>query len=111
MQTQIIDLQLGATLVGKDTTFAREMIQTLVDGFPLELQKLEAAYAKQDWATIKDVVHRVKGGVSYCGAPRLQKISTTLLDYLHSDETANREQLYQEFLNEIYAVENAYKSL
>ncbi|MDX2165117.1 MAG: Hpt domain-containing protein [Gammaproteobacteria bacterium] len=111
MQAQIIDLNLGAKLVGKDTVFAKDMITTLVEGFPSELKKLETAYAKQDWATIKDVVHRVKGGVSYCGAPRLQKISATLLDYLHSAKTDDREKLYQDFLSEIHAVEDAYKSL
>lgn len=111
MQEQIIDLNLGATLVGKDTVFAKEMLNTLVNTFPEELKKLETAHKKEDWNTIKDVIHRIKGAVSYCGTPRLQKISTELLNYLHSAETKEREKLYQAFLAEITAVTLAYQTL
>lgn len=111
MQEQIIDLNLGATLVGKDAKFAKEMIDTLVNTFPEELKKLNTAHDKQDWHTIKDTVHRIKGAVSYCGTPRLQKIATELLHYLHSAETKEREKLYHEFLAEITAVSLAYQTL
>lgn len=111
MQEQIIDLNLGASLVGKDAKFAKEMINTLVNTFPDELKKLEAAHKKEDWATIKDVIHRIKGAVSYCGTPRLQKIATELLHYLHSSEIKDREKLYQAFLAEITAVSIAYQTL
>lgn len=107
----VIDLTLGATLVGKDIAFAKEMLKTLVNTFPDELKNLDTAHQKADWKNISDIIHRIKGGVSYCGTPRLQKISAILLDYLHSDKTNEREILYQKFLSEIAAVNDAYKTL
>jgi two-component system aerobic respiration control sensor histidine kinase ArcB len=108
---KIIDLNLGATIVGKDTAFAKDMIKTLVGTFPDELKKLKKAYAKKDWSGIYDIAHRINGGVSYCGTPRLQKASSTLQNYLMSGKTKDCETLYQKLLDEIAAVTSAFKKL
>lgn len=111
MTESVIDLALGANIVRKDETFAKEMIKTLVETFPSELEQLNAAHDTHAWDTIKDIVHRIKGATAYCGTPRLHEIAGVFLHYLHSTETDNREALYKKFIAEIHAVEDAYKSL
>lgn len=108
---KIIDLELGAKLVGKDAAFAKSMIATLVETFPDEIKAIKTAYKQQNWDKVYDVAHRVNGGVSYCGTPRLQKAASTLQTYLNSGKTKDREMLYQKFLDEIDAVKDAYKTL
>ncbi|HEV2613901.1 MAG TPA: PAS domain-containing protein [Gammaproteobacteria bacterium] len=108
---KVIDLELGASVVGKDAAFAKSMIKTLVKTFPVELKKLKQAYEKADWNKVYDIAHRINGGVSYCGTPRLQKATAALQSYLNSGKTKDREILYQKLLVEIAAVNDAYKTL
>lgn len=72
----VIDLQLGAEILGSDTEAAKNMITQLVKMLPGDLQNLKAAAGNNK--KLQDLAHYIKGGASYCGTPRLQKAAGDL---------------------------------
>ncbi len=67
--------------------------------FPEELPALESAYKKNDWKTIQDIAHKVKGSALYCGTIRLGYACHYLEQYpLQDDEDEKLGLLYQQLL-------------
>lgn len=48
------------------------MIQLLVKELPDDLLTIKEAYAEGDGERLAEIIHRMKGGVSYCGTPALK---------------------------------------
>ena len=95
----VIDLVLGAEILGtEDIQKAKMMVQELVKLLPSDLEKVKAAYDAKDNTQLKNITHYIKGGVSFCGTPRLKKAVVEL------DELCNKT-------NSPIAIEAAYKNL
>ncbi len=77
-ELSIIDLEWGAKLVDGNIEAAKEMVRELVLMLPADLEKLEVAFVKQDYKKLKDLVHYIKGGVIFCGTPRLKAATLNL---------------------------------
>jgi two-component system aerobic respiration control sensor histidine kinase ArcB len=105
-ESLIVDLKLGAHLIGGDEKIAKEAIVMMVESFPDELIKLETAYRTSNWKDIEMIVHKLRGGTSYCGTPRLKEACVRLDDYLQSGQTAAIGALYQQLLDEIETLEH-----
>ena len=103
---KVIDLELGAKLLGGKLESAKEMIKMLADSIPADLAELEKAYKTSDWSTVQKKVHKFHGAASYCGTPRLKLACARLENYLTSGQTNFRDALYDQLLQEIKAVEN-----
>jgi len=110
-EEKVIDLALGARLIGGDKKLAKEAIMMMVNSFPEELAKLDKAYQKSDWQEVQMIVHKLRGGTSYCGTPRLKEACIRLDDYLQSsdDKTMQREMdaYYQQLLKEVEAIQQS----
>lgn len=102
---EIIDLKLGAHLIGGDENLAKEAILMLVNSFPDDLNKLEKAYLKKDWAVMQVIIHKLRGGTSYCGTPRLKAACIRLDDALELGQNELINDLYGQLLFEIEAVQ------
>jgi two-component system aerobic respiration control sensor histidine kinase ArcB len=97
----VIDYQGSLQLTNGNPTFLKEMFDMLVASFPEELQQLNQAHAKKDWKKISDIAHKLKGGASYCSAPRLKEACGRLESYLRKDARDLAEPLYQQMLQEM----------
>lgn len=107
----VIDLNMGIKLVDGDENLAKEMIGMLVESFQRELKKLDKYFQQNNWDEIKSVVHKLRGGASYCGTPRLREACSRLENCLAMENCEYSIELYQQLLDEIKAVEVQYKNL
>lgn len=101
---EVIDLKLGNQLANGNEDLAKEFLSMLVNSFPEELIKMEAAYKLQAVETVSSILHKLRGGLSYCGVPRLKEACIRLDEYLKSDQKELIEKLYQQFLSEFNKV-------
>lgn len=105
----IIDLAVGSEIMGGRMDAAKDMLKMLInESLPSALGELTRAYEDSDWTTIQKTAHKLHGGTSYCGAPRLKVASAYLEDYLGDSQTDLREKLYQQLINEIAALQAEY---
>lgn len=88
---------------------AIEMTMIFLDSLPQELEELNAAYEKKDWFVIKSLSHRLKGGVSYCAAMRLQEACDQLETAIREEKTELFESLYNQLLDDIALTEKAMR--
>ncbi len=102
---KVIDLKLGAQLIAGDEDLAKEMIVMMINSFPEELIKLKKAYEGPNWNIILDITHKLHGGASYCGTPRLKKACARLEDCLISDQKEHSDYLFKQLLQEIEQVQ------
>lgn len=107
----ILDLQEAALKTNGNLTLIKELLQMLINSFPQEVSMMQQAYQKQDWSTIQNIAHKLKGGCSYVGAVRLQSVCNHLHKYLKEEKTEKRNDLYRQMLREIEAVKVEYEKL
>ncbi len=111
MPETVIDLSSVPHFSENDQESLKEMLQLLIDSIPVEREHLAAYYHLQDWREIRNIVHKLKGGSCYCGTGRLTVACENLEKYLRSNETELRDALYQQVLQEMAAVEQAFRRL
>lgn len=109
----VIDLKLGAEILGGSEKQAKEVIKKLVDMLPGELEKIQEAFLKEDYSQLKFLVHYIKGGVSFCGTPLLTEAVTELDNVLKShNPTMNGIELaYNHLCREIKSVISEYNTI
>ena len=101
---KIIDFEYATAFLGGNKNIMNETLTTFIESLPWEAKKLQEAYAEGDWKAIDAIVHKLKGGASYCGTLRLESACTKLDDYIKSGGSALTPQLYQQLLSEIEAL-------
>lgn len=102
----VIDLELGAKLLGSNEQVAKTMIKELIAILPENLQALKAAYTEANLKKLADIAHYVHGGSCYCGTPRLKSAAMALEKQAKTAPSvqalqAAYQQLCQEILNVI----------
>lgn len=106
---KVIDLQQSIKYMGNETT-AREMLTILVDSLlPTEMQKINSCYKNNDLGNMLKAVHKLHGGVSYCGVPKLKKAVKQLEEALKLNQDSKLQELYNILINEIDTVIEVYK--
>ncbi|MDF1794956.1 MAG: response regulator [Coxiellaceae bacterium] len=83
MQQAVIDIEDGAQLAGGNREHAKEMIRILVSKLPSELEQLQSLLAEGNYEVMYDLVHKLFGGLCYCGVPQLRAVTKQLKDALH----------------------------
>ncbi len=106
----VIDLELGAKLLGANQDTAKEMIAQLAAMLPEDLTKIQNAFVKRDYETLKNLAHYVKGGASYCGTPRLKYAAAQMEELIHNRSCSNKviETAYHHLCAEINNVITQY---
>jgi CheY-like chemotaxis protein/HPt (histidine-containing phosphotransfer) domain-containing protein len=79
-----IDLTLGASLAGGSVKDAEDMIAMLIESLNQEVPSLNKAFQIRDYEMMYSIVHKVYGGLCYCGAPRLRALMLDLKNALVS---------------------------
>lgn len=101
---KVVDLAMGAELIGDDETMAHTMIQNVLDDYDTQETDLDKAYDQKDWDTMQAIIHRVRGGMVYCGMPRVSMAANHLENYLKAEKTKLITKLYDQFREELNAV-------
>jgi len=107
---KIIDLEKGAEMFNGNTELAKKMIGTLIADLETEMDKLDQYYKAKNWDLLEAGVHKLRGGISYCGTPRLKEACARLEDHLHAGYHELAPLLYKQLLKEIGAVKANYDS-
>lgn len=110
-ETKVIDLDLGASILGGDIDEAHKMLGMLIESFPENQRELESAYQKKDFQRLEKIAHRVHGGVSYTGAARLQKALRLLVDTIRENRLDDVDVLYKDVCHEVKQLVEAYHNL
>jgi two-component system aerobic respiration control sensor histidine kinase ArcB len=100
-----IDAAAARKVLGNKEGIFQEALKLLKSSLLEEVVKLNTAHTKKDWAVIQSIVHKMRGGCSYCGAVRLQDVCGRLETSIKSDKTECYDELYGLVLNEIKAVQ------
>ncbi|OGT43741.1 MAG: hypothetical protein A3F13_08360 [Gammaproteobacteria bacterium RIFCSPHIGHO2_12_FULL_40_19] len=101
MKTPIIDLPLGAKRVNQDEAAAKSMLQLLLRHIDEDQHHIQTAFHKNDWARLRDVTHKLLGGLAYCGAPRLELAGVELQNALKIGNKSDIAICTQRLLTEI----------
>ncbi len=107
----VIDVKAGIALSNGSEDLYREMLRMLIDSLPQDLEIITIAYQKQQWETVRSTVHKVKSGAIYCATPRLADASAKLDNYIRTGATALIPKLYQQFLQEVKALQENYQNI
>lgn len=108
---KIIDLEKGAAIISSDVKAAKKAIDLLMEVLPQTQKDLHRAFECGDFDSMSESVHKFRGGVAYCGVPRLQRAVQALEIGLKSGDLQQIKELYQNLSAEIKAFVEAYRSL
>lgn len=104
----IIDIAEGMELIAGDEAAAKEIIEMLASELPGDMAILTAAFEKKDFTEMYSAIHKIYGGLCYCGTPRLRKVSADLKFALADNKTENICALFntvkaatKEFISEL----------
>ncbi|MBN4079084.1 response regulator [Beggiatoa alba] len=86
--------------LGIDENLSTTMYDMLLAELPNTRKILSAAYAKNDWAHLRNEIHRFLGGLSYCNVPQLHDLTTVFQQSLKSQDVY-MSQNFEAMVNEI----------
>lgn len=94
----VLDVSDALQIIGNDRDLYNNVLKTLVtDELPSELEAITKAYAKNDFAEVARLVHRLKSGILYVGAKRLSTACLFLERYYKTGQTKLLLKLYKQF--------------
>ncbi len=89
MDRLVIDWAEGAQLVGGSEAVARDMVAMLVQRLPADMDELQVLWQQhRDVKALLDCVHRLCGGLCYCGVPQLRHEATLLKEVCYAQDAA-----------------------
>ncbi|WP_151193777.1 ATP-binding protein [Cysteiniphilum sp. JM-1] len=67
-----IDIELASGLAGGNVVFAKEMLAAFMGSLNSAVEEIMSAYENNEGKHLRDLVHKLHGGASYCGVPVLK---------------------------------------
>lgn len=107
----VVDLEMIKTNFGDNEVLIQEMLIVFLRTLPDEVRQLQISFEKKDWQTLRAIVHRLKGGGSYCGTLRLNHVCTRLEEVILANEKKMISSLYQQLMAEIEKVKEVIQQL
>lgn len=108
-QNVTLDFEEGMRLAGGKLENAKEMIQLLVKSLPEEIAEIREAVATKDAEQLHDLVHRMYGGLCYCGTPKLRRLVRELKESLIAQDLSNLDDQFEQIAVEARAVISEFK--
>jgi HPt (histidine-containing phosphotransfer) domain-containing protein len=68
----------ATALTGGDRELGDRLLRMLIDELPTSLDALQETIRHDDRQGLKDAIHKLKGGASYCGVPALHQVAVAL---------------------------------
>lgn len=97
----VIDWELAIRLAGNNRDLATDMLKIFTQSLPAEMNAITQAIHAHNVTELLLHLHKLRGGVSYCGLPRLKKIITLFEKELKNNNIEQVPALFSEFENEV----------
>jgi two-component system sensor histidine kinase BarA len=98
----VIDWSMAIELANGDVDVAQSVLQMLIESLPHERELIIEAYEQGDTEQLAKAVHKLHGGLCYCGTPRLKNAATSIEEGLRAKKNPlDIERLYRHLLQEI----------
>jgi CheY-like chemotaxis protein/HPt (histidine-containing phosphotransfer) domain-containing protein len=68
----IFDIYLSLERADNRADIAKEMMEMLIESLPTDIAKLNAQDQLDDYISMSEVTHRMKGACCYCGVPKFE---------------------------------------
>lgn len=104
----LLDNDRALKLLGNKETL-HELLALLESGLTKEIADLKQYHQNKDWSQIRALAHKWKGGSSYCGASRLEKVCQAMEAALQAELLEKAEAVYQQLLQIAEATKEAAK--
>lgn len=101
---KIIDWNLGATLAGNKQETASEMLTFLVKILPQELSDLSLLLNTQNYTELAKRLHKLHGGLCYCGTPHLKDATAVFESALKQKQYDTLTSLFDQLSDEANSV-------
>lgn len=108
---QIIDLELGKSLVGGSLEMAYEILQMLADALPQHKEMLIKAITDHELEVIRTEAHKLHGATCFTGTPRLKIAAKALEQAAKHNQAEEIPALSKKLFDEMAAFEEAYKEI
>ena len=107
----IIDVSKGTEMYhGSQSTYL-EILELFVKELRQQCGELLKIKAKQDYKQARFLVHKIRGGASYCAVPTLLKDAEVVEEMLLKYHDDGLDQQIDKILGSIKQVEDAYRDL
>lgn len=105
----VIDWLLCKKRANGDEAFATEMLTRIIQDLEKQLPRLKTLFLTQDYVTLAQAVHRLRGGLAYSGLPRLQASAEQLETTLKAPIMTDLPALFEQFEHDIAQIMIAYR--
>lgn len=85
----IIDWDEALRLANNNHQLAKEMLQLLTERLPDDRDDIVNAFNNQDLSRTKQLSHKLRGALCYCGVPRLRQVVERLDNELKKPASAD----------------------
>lgn len=108
---EIIDLALAAAILGTDLDNAKATLTLIMQDLPSSHQAITRAYQQKDTRQLCLDAHKLRGGLLYAGAARLEKAVLQLEQAANSGSELTLAQSYQHYCVEMQLLTETYRQL
>lgn len=99
-QMEEVDLSQLKRSVPDSPEFLLELIDTILENLPIDIEKFGAALAQDDVETAKKVLHKMKPSIAYLGIPSLSQERDQIFEKLkEGDEVSGEVQIFKSRVN------------
>lgn len=103
-QEPVIDWELALKLAGNNRELAVDMLKLFVKALPDEMNAIIQANSVHNTSELLIHLHKLRGGLSYCGLPRLRKTLVAYENEAKKGKTTHLPELFQAFEYEVTQV-------
>lgn len=103
-----IDLKLGAKRIHQNEQSAKEMLRLLLKNIDSDVAQMTAAYSEKNWEALRASLHKILGGLSYCGAPDLEQACLQLQTNIKNNNFDNVESLFKKLAQEVENLKTSF---
>jgi len=100
---KVVDIQSSLKKSNHNHQLAKDMFQLLIEMIAAEKDNLHVLYKDKNWERLYQLNHKIYGGSSYCGVPKLQSANKKLemllqrkLDFHPPTESLEKDQTENE---------------
>ena len=106
----IFDIDASAAIIGDEKT-AWEMFDLLCQGLPSDVSEVKKAQKNGDIKMLRDLFHKLRGGLSFFKAPQLEDVTIELHDAVKTKPLSEIVVLFQNFYSAAEMLLTAYKKI
>lgn len=98
--TDLIDWKEAKQLAGGNLTLAQELLEMFLQSLYTNMQDIQTLYEKKDYKALREIIHKLHGGICYCGLPALKAAIKQLEIALKRNHPQEISSCYIHFLSE-----------